>query len=122
MMQEKAADLKEMRGTRIQFWDPTQADWFAGHILGMWSEKPKTHFLCAFDDETEYAIDPLKDTWQLVRACFHGTLMDVAIHLMPHGSIYSHVPFYRTSLHRSKLKYKALVHASYCPYNGNSMY
>lgn len=65
MMQEKAADLKEMRGTRIQFWDPTQADWFAGHILGMWSEKPKTHFLCAFDDETEYAIDPLKDTWQL---------------------------------------------------------
>jgi hypothetical protein len=66
MIAEK--DLKDMAGTRVQYWDTTQADWYAGVILGMWQEKPKTHFLCEFDDETEYAVDYQKDSWRLVGA------------------------------------------------------
>lgn len=65
MIAEKQ-ELKDMTGTRIQYWDTTQADWYAGRIVGMWYDKPTTHFLCEFDDETEYAVDFQQDSWRLV--------------------------------------------------------
>ena len=55
-----------MAGTRIQYWDTTQATWYAGKILGMWKDKPRTHWLVLFDDETEYAVSKTEDVWKLV--------------------------------------------------------
>lgn len=76
MLSEKQ-DVKDMTGIRIQYWDTTQADWYAGRIAGMWYDKPSTHFLCEFDDETEYAVDWQEDAWRLV--CIAGASIPVLL-------------------------------------------
>lgn len=70
--------IGNMKDMRIQYWDTTQATWYAGKILGMWKEKPRTHWLVFFDDGTEYAVGRTDDVWKLVRwpsqTCMHCTL------------------------------------------------
>eukprot|EP00892_Ulva_mutabilis_P002943 jgi/Ulvmu1/1264/UM109_0062.1 len=62
-----AKGATNMAGIRIQFWDTTQATWYAGKIFGMWKERPRTHWLVLFDDETEYAVSKTDDVWKLDR-------------------------------------------------------
>lgn len=67
--------VANMKDVRIQYWDTTQATWYRGAIRGMWQEKPRSHWLVRFDDDTEYAVSKTEDAWKLVREtptiCFY---------------------------------------------------
>lgn len=67
--------VANMKDVRIQYWDTTQATWYRGAIRGMWQEKPRTHWLVRFDDDTDYAVGKTDDVWKLVcetpNVCFY---------------------------------------------------
>jgi hypothetical protein len=62
----KLAAKEDLKG--LQMWDPTEAAWFSGHILGMSGAHSTTNWVLLFDDDTEYDINPKDTVWKLV--CF----------------------------------------------------
>jgi hypothetical protein len=63
---EKDGDLEAFTHHRMQWWDTTQAQWYAGVILGMWEQKPRHWIFLCDEDETEYDVDVDNDVWKLV--------------------------------------------------------